>query len=191
MEGDDADALFVWRRERRDFEDRVESDREAVAWAEAKAAEAVAAEANKAADAAYAAAEKQAKADEKLVREIDELARKLAAKRDELAASIARTEAVNAARGDRPFIVDAEARVRQHPGRTEPAEFRDEVVWTDAAGNRPSVFRERDGQLEPTEAGFTRRTERVCVRQERIIPATMPIRFADAIELVDIDGRPL
>ena len=72
---------------------------------------------------------------------------------------------------------------RQRPGRTIPAEYRDEVVWTDGAGNRPVVFitDRATGEMRPQEAGYTRRVERICVQPERIIPPTMPDRLAELL----------
>lgn len=190
--GDDADELFAWRRERRDLEDRVESDKEALAFAEAAATKAQDEAAEREADAAHKAEERRAEADRKLITEIDALARKLAAKRDELTASIERTAIANAARGSRPYILDAETRVRQKPGKVIPAEYRDEVVWSDGSGRRPAVFRQGpEGEMIPTEHGFVKKTVRVQTRAERIIPVQMPARLADAIKLVDLEGRPL
>ncbi|HVJ78105.1 MAG TPA: hypothetical protein VM620_09740 [Hyphomicrobium sp.] len=191
-EGDDADGIFDWRRERRDLEDRVEADREALAFSESKAAEAAAAEADRKADAEHAAEEKAANADMKLVRQIDDLSRRLAAKRDELAASVARTAGHNARRGARAFIPDAEERCRRIPSKTVPASYRDDVVWENQNGERPCFFvKEQSGELVPRDVGFTRKVVTICQSPESFEPSRMPQRYADALVLVDIEGRKL
>ncbi|HZV17523.1 MAG TPA: hypothetical protein VFF84_02405 [Sphingobium sp.] len=134
----------------------------------------------KAADAEHAAAEKQA-ADTKPERAALIAIEKAIAAIMIVAERNRATEAANSIRGQRAVIVDGETRLRQTPGRTIPAEWRDEIVWSDSAGNRPSVFREVNGEMVPVEQGFTRRTERVCVQPERVIPPTMPDRLAELL----------
>ena len=191
-EGDDADALFAWRRERRDLEDRIESDREALAFSEQKAAEALAERAEREADVAHAAEEKAARADERIVRTVDDLARKLATARDELAASVARTAAYNKNSGRAP-IADAEQRVRQQSPRTIPAAFEDREIWRNAAGETPGAWVEGpDGEMVPAGFGnYVKRIEQVQVRAEQFVPARMPARYAEALKLVDREGRAL
>lgn len=189
-EGDDADTSFVWKRERRDLEDRVEADREALAFAEKRAAEARADEERKAADAEAAAEEKAAAADVKLVDDIDALVRKLAAARAKLSASNDRTAAYNARRGNRPFVAPGEDRARRIPGRTIPASYRDEVQWRDGAGRSPYQWRKgADGELEPIEAGFERQVVQVCQSEAREVPPTMPESYMTALILVDRAGK--
>lgn len=190
--GDDAEALYAWKREGRELADRVESDREALAFAESRAEEARLEEANRAADARHASEEKAAAADTKLVRELDAAIQRVAKLRDALSASVARTEAFNAARGTRPHIVDAEERVRRIPGRTIPAQYRDEVQWRDGAGRTPFQWRKgKNGELEPIEAGYTREVVKVCQSQEHEILSSLPPRYADALVIVDLAGRPI
>lgn len=190
--GDDAEALYAWKREGRDLADRVESDREALAFAESRAEQARLQEAERDADARHAAEEKTAAADTKLVRELDVALQRVAKLRDSLSASVARTQACNAERGSRRYIVDAEERVRRIPGRTIPAQYRDEVQWRDGAGRRPFEWRKgEDGELEPIEAGFTREVVKVCQSEEREILSTLPPRYAEALVVVDLAGRPI
>lgn len=137
--------------------------------------------ADKAADAQHAAAERQAKTDEKLVRGALSAIEKAVAEIEALAASVARTAGHNAQRGARAFITDAEKRVRQRPGRIIPAEYRDEIVWEDGAGKRPTIFREVNGEMVPQEAGFSKKTVQICVSHEREIAATMPDRLAELL----------
>ena len=160
----------------------VEAIRSALAIATAEAAKAEATQRETDVAAAHAAAEKQA-ADTKPERAT------LVAIEKAIAAIVivdernAATAAANSVRGQRAFILDAETRLRQRPGRTIPAEYRDEVVWTDGAGNRPVVFitDRATGEMRPQEAGYTRRVERICVQPERIIPPTMPDRLAELL----------
>jgi hypothetical protein len=180
--GDDADALFAWRREHRDLKDRVDSDREALAFAEKRAEEARAAEEKKAGDAENATEAKRAAADTKLVRDLDASIRQTAKLRDALAASKARTDAVNERRGTRPFIEDAEKRVRLQPAVEHITHPRMEAVWVDA-----------NGALCGEGAAGARRVERqtgvFSVQSGR--DAFMPTRYADALRLFDLQGRPL
>lgn len=167
--------------EKRDAARRdAEAIRSALAIATAEVAKAEAAQRETDADAEHATAEKQA-ADTKPERAA------LVAIEKAIAAIVVvderkqATDAANAIRGQRAFILDAETRLRQRSGRTVPAKWRDEIVWSDSAGNRPSVFREVNGEMVPVEQGFTRRTERVCVHPERVIPPSMPDRLADLL----------
>lgn len=168
--------------EKRDAARRdVEALRGALAIATAEAAKAEAAQVEQDADASHAAAERQAKADEKLVRGALSAIEKAIAEIETVAASVARTDGQNAERGARAFITDAEKRVRQRPGRTIPAEYRDEVIWEDGSGKRPTIFREVNGEMVPQEAGFAKRRVQVCVSPEREIPATTPVRLAELL----------
>lgn len=181
-----------WAEKRDAARREVEALRGALAIATAEAAKAEAAQAEADDDQRHVDTERQAKADEKLVRELDALLRKAAAKRDELAASVARTAEANEKRGSRPFILDAERRARETPGRDIPAEFVERECWRDGSGREATVLRQNErGEMVPTEAGFTKVRERVQVRPERRESATMPRRYVDALVLVDMQGRPL
>lgn len=178
--GDDADAQYQWRRDARDLEDRVASDRDALAYAEARAAEARAEEEKRSADAAHAAEERRAAADVRMVRDLDAAIRRVAELRDALSASVARTAGVNKIRGDRAPITDAEARARwvaPIEAITRPA-F--ETRWID-----------RNGVIcAPGMSGAEAVEVQVGVIVERnATPGHMPERFADALVLVDIEGR--
>jgi len=190
--GDDAEALFLWRRERRDIEDRVGASEEALAFSR-QAAERTAAEAaEKAAAAAHAAEERAAKADIALVHKVDVLARKLAGARDELAASVARTEAFNNNLSSLQRVEDAERRVRAERPRTEPARFETRTVWRDAQGNTPGEWREHQGEMVPADhRTYEKREEQVQIQAERYVPGRMPTRYTDALVIVGLDGRPL
>ena len=171
-----------WAEKREAARRDVEAIRSALAIATAEAAKAEAAQRETDSDAEHAAAEKQAfdtKPERAALTAIEKAIAAIMVVDERNQA----TETANAIRGHRPFIVDAETRLRQHPGQTEPAEFRDEVVWRDGAGNSPIIFiTDRDtGEMRPQEAGFTRRVERVQVRAERIIPPTIPDRLADLL----------
>lgn len=190
--GDDADAIFNWNRLRTDLVMRVGASEEALAFAEGAAEKALADAAERDADAAHRQEQKQAAADTKLVREADALALKLAAKLAEIKASGERTAAVNARRGSRPFILDAETQVRQRPARVEPAIVEERQVWRSPNGEAPTFFSTTDtGDLVPTgsNAGAYRLvTENVTVRPEQSIPAHMPARLTETVSLVTLQG---
>jgi len=146
--------------------------------------------ATRAADAEHAAEEKRATADAKIVREVDALAVKLADKLAELEASRVRTAAENAKRGSRPFILDAEERVRRQPARTIPAIFETRELWVDAEGRQPGEFRaDGTGKLAPADHGaYERKRVPVQVQAEQFTPAKMPTRLAEAVKLVNLAG---
>ena len=171
----------------------IEAIRHALAIATAEAAKAEAAQAEQEAGAEHAAAERQAKADEKLVREIIALSEKLAAKRDELTASIARTEEANAKRGTRPFIVDAETRVRQQQRPGRPAITETRQAWVDSDGKRFADNKRWDEASMKYVVCPERELREVVdvIREEQPSWHEMPTRLADAIKLVDLAGKPL
>jgi hypothetical protein len=91
----------------------------------------------------------------------------------------------NMQRGDRPFIPDPEAEVRQTPARTLPAEYEEREQWLDAHGNQPTVLRRNsEGEMVPVEPIYTKRLVRVCTRPERFQPAQMPERYAKLLPLL-------
>ncbi len=98
-------------------------------------ADAIAAEAERTADAAHKTEEKAAEADRKLVRAPLATLEKLIAEIEAVDSSVQRTEQYNARRGERPFIPDAETRVRQRPGELIPAAINESECWMDEAGN--------------------------------------------------------
>lgn len=184
-DGDDADALFAWKRERRDLEDRVESDREALTFSEEGAARAKAEAAEKAAAAEHAAMLKRQAASAKRFRSIPEKFAPLLAELEWAEAEVAAFAEYNAHRSNRLFISDPEQEVRQIPARTIPAEYRDEVVWERGDGSRPFQFRrDSSGEMVPIEMGYTRKVVQVCVRPERTEFATMPDRYADLLPVL-------
>lgn len=191
--GDDAEALYVWRRDRRDLEDRVGAAEEALTFARQAAERAKADAAEKAAAAETAAEEKAAKAAIPLVQKVDTLARQLAAARDDLAASVARTAAYNKARGNRPAIVDAEARVRTVPSHTIPAVYEERVIWRDAAGDTPGAWvpNEKGEMIPAGHRVYTKRLEQIEMQAAQFVPARMPARFSKSLVLFDLAGKSL
>ncbi len=176
---------LAWVEKRDAARREFEALKGALAIATAEAAKAEAAQAEQEADAQHAAAERQAKADEKLVRTALSAIEKAITEIEAVAVSVSRTDDHNAQRGARAFIVDCEKRVRETPGRTIPAQFEDRVFWRDSTGREPTQFRkDANGQLVPTEGGFSKVREKVCVQQERYIGATMPDRLAELLPVL-------
>ena len=103
----------------------------------------------------------------------------------------------NDARGDRPFIVDGERRLREVAACEIPAVTRREKLWVNAKGERPSQLVERKGKMMPVNTGFgpegpfTLAEVDVVECAARFVPAQMPARFAEVIRLVDLKGRPI
>lgn len=190
--GEDAEVSYLWNRDRTEMALRLEAADEAVKFQEEKATAAEKELAQRAAAAETRAVEKAAIADEKLIRDAEALSIKLAAKLAEIEVSRRRTSDYNARRGDRPHVSDAEERVRQTPAKQVPAEYRDEEAWIDGAGNQPTHYRVVKGDLVPSDHGdyrkVNRKTETMCAHW---LPAQMPTRLADAIKLVDLQGKPL
>lgn len=186
------DALIAYEEELAALRRKISVAEEVAAHSAALVEKALAERAEREADAAHAAEEKAAKADEKLARTVDDLVRKLATARDELAASVARTATYNKNSGRAP-IADAEQRVRQQSPRTIPAVFEDREIWRNAAGETPGAWVEGpEGEMVPAgHHNFTRRSEKVQVRAEQFVPARMPARYAEALKLVDREGRAL
>lgn len=172
--------------EKRDAARReVEALRSALAIATAEAAKAEAAQAEADDEKRHAAEEKQAKGDTALVAKATAAGETLIAAIEELEASNARTAEYNSQRGSRPFVTDAETRVRQIPSRTVPAVFEEREQWLDSHGNQPFKFRQNaEGEMEPMEPIYTKQVVRVCVRPERIEPAKMPDRYAELLPLL-------
>ena len=190
--GADAEVSYLWNRDRTEMVLRLEAADEAVKFHEEKATAAEKELAQRAAAAETRAVEKAAIADEKLIRDAEALSIKLVAKLVEIEASRRRTSEYNSRRGDRPYVSDAEERVRQTPAKQVSAEYRDEEVWIDGAGNQPTHYRVVKGDLVPSDHGnyrkITRKTETMCAHW---LPAQMPTRLGDAIKLVDLQGKPL
>lgn len=139
--------------------------------------------AEKAADKRAADEERQTAVDaRKLPAVVESAGEAFVAAIEALVASNDRTAAYNAQRGTRPFIVDAETRARQIPGRTIEARYEDRECWRDGSGREASQLRRNAaGEMVPVEAGFAKVRERVCVQPERVISATMPPRLAELL----------
>lgn len=108
----------------------------------------------------------------------------------QMQASRARTDAINAKRGDRPFIVDTEFRVRQRPGEFIKAITQTDSVWVNADGEVVSSHTADGMGKSIPNPDAVRQEERVFfLRQEQQLPPTMPNRLTDEIRLVDLEGR--
>lgn len=186
------EARLDLKRRRHDLDMQVEAAREAEAHSARVLERAMAAAKEKEADARHAAAEREAEAGKKRVRAI--LAKLDALVGDDLEwlrEHKAKTASVNADRGPRPYIADAEERVRRQPVRTIPAVYEEREAWVrQSDGARPMTFvTNRAGALVPQEAGFERVREWVRVQQERAVGGTMPESLLTALLLVDSEGR--
>lgn len=187
--GDDADELYAWKRERRDLEDRVESDQEALKSSEKRAEQARAEAAEKEHAAEHAAAERQAAVDVRIVGEVAALTAKLAAKLTELEASRSATANANQDRGTRPFIVDAEARVRRRrvPGR--PAITQTIRVLVDEKGERQAQqFHDGAGMAHWRHGLRQVEVEEIVCQALPDVVETLPT-LSGEIRLVDLEGR--
>jgi hypothetical protein len=185
----------AWLRTKRDLEDDVAAEEAALQVARAEAAR------------AKDAADKAEKdAEERRVRKLnDELAKvvlELGAKFERLAPEVERykqmlreVEAWNANRGDRPFIVDGEKRVRELPEKHFPTVYETLTVWVDPkTGRRPSQYREVNGELVPSDhdGAYVKTTEKVVSRNARTKPAEIPGgRFKDSVRLIGLKGESL
>lgn len=140
--------------------------------------------AEKAKVAERAASEKEARANEALVCEIARDAEKLKTKLAKLEEHRARAKAAG--------VEDAEARVRRGPARTLPAITQTVTAWFGPDGTRYGSDMTHDAEGRSVKA--TDRVQREVVdviRDEMTLPGEMPTRFADAITLVDLQGRVL
>jgi hypothetical protein len=142
-------------------------------------------------DATHKAAEKLAVAQAKLVVEIAAGSEKLAAdfaRLEEMATTI---EEANKVRGDRPYIVDGERKVRERPGGFLPAITGQDSVGVDKDGNRvPEFITEEGGVKSVRNPKWFRNVEVLnTIRAEQHLPPIMPEPFTTAIHLVDLHGR--
>lgn len=173
------------------FDRKIEAAKGALAHTQKTLADAQAAEVKAEGDRAHAAAEKRAKSDASLVLETLDMIDKLAANLAKIEEGRALIEEANAKRGDRPFITDAEKRVREIPAQTLPKITRFEEQWVSDTGERPGMFRANAaGEMVPADhRSYSKRKVEVVERAETHIPARMPERLADAVRLVDKGGR--
>jgi hypothetical protein len=134
--------------------------------------------------------DKLVRADVRLTENVEAAAQQLAAALAAQVANQQKIDALNAARGDRPFIVNGERRLRETPGRTIPAQFEEREVWREHNGELVGQFKQHPetGELVPARGGVKSR-EKVQVRAEQIVPAHMPTPYAQAIVLVDRKGQ--
>lgn len=93
---------------------------------------------------------------------------------------------------DLPLVLDAEALLRYRAGTKIPEKFEEIDVWRDAQGREPTQFRMVNGERVPVGIeAYTKSKERVCIQTARTVPGGMPERLADAIRLIDIEGKPI
>jgi hypothetical protein len=144
------------------------------------------------ADRRHKAAQKRAREDEKLVLKVGALSIELAAAITELEAGRKIVDEANANRGSRPFIVDAEKRVREVPEKHFPTVWEEIDVWRNEYGHTPTEYRVlENGEHVPKDGGYTKRREKIVSRNERTTPAHMPGgRFAE-MKLVGLKGEKL
>jgi len=180
---DPADHL-AWVEKRDAARREVEALRGALAIATAEAAKAEAAAEAEAKVSKRAALEREAKATEALVREIARDAEKLASKLAKLEEHRLRARSAG--------VDDAEYRVRSKPGRVRPAIAETKQAWFDPSGRRFASNYTVDASGREVEATDRElRTVVDVVSPETQDPPQMPPRFAAAIKLVDLKGRPL
>jgi len=191
----DATAQKEWKRTEADLIENVEIAAGVVAHWQGVVAKHEAEAAERAAKAEHEAEDKRAEAGRKAVRQaLAQIGKALALIRDEVIPANAQTAAVNARRGNRPHLLDAEQRERMIPGRTVPATYREEVRWEMGDGRRAVEFRrDASGELVPTEAGFERKVVRVQQQAESVIPARMPQRLEHVLATLEriIAGQPI
>lgn len=104
---------------------------------------------------------------------------------------VERVDAFNARRGDLPFIVDAETRIRSIPGKVTPAIKETRKVWVGTDGKPCSEYTVDAEGRQVRRQGVHEEIREFVIRGELPAVATMPTRFADALVLVDIAGRSL
>lgn len=183
-DSDDGDVRYEWKRERRDLEDRRDAAAEALELSEQRAEQARAEAAEKAAEAERAAVEKEAEKLKSLVREIAEDSSKLKAKIAKLEEHRERARAAG--------VEDAEVRERRQPSTKLPAMTQTNHAWFDTEGNRyGSDYGHDDEGRWVKMPGREQREVVDVIRAEMTLPGEMPERFASAIRLVDLEGRPL
>jgi len=142
----------------------------------------------------YKAARKLARDGEKLTLEVAAAAERLAGLVTELETGRKAIEAANANRGDRPFIVDGERRVREVPEKVFPTVYEEIDVWRNSAGDRPVHFqRDANGQMVPKDGGYLRMKERFVSRNEYTVAAHIPGgRFVESLKgLMGLKGEAL
>ncbi|MCM8731428.1 hypothetical protein ACFO8O_10700 [Hephaestia sp. GCM10023244] len=128
----------------------------------------------------------------KRIRAITDAMVKLRAMIDEDAAYRARVDNFNIRRGDLPFIVDAETKLRTPAGRTRPAITQKVIAYFDADGRRYGsrhAYNEQ-GEVVIRDDLIEREVEDIIHAESRE-PGIRPERFVDAVKLVDMRGRPL
>lgn len=188
-DGEDGEATFAWRRERRELEDRVEADQDALKFAERRAAEARVEAAVAAAKSKNLEMGRAARAAEKRVRGIFDLQVRL---RDELAWLSDHVEEFtryNAdERGDLPCVADAERRVRERVRAGLPAIVQQTEAWVDRDGNHvsPQAY---DAEGKAYWRNDVQKVGVTSVLREAVAGAAeMPDRICDVTRLAALDG---
>lgn len=181
-----------WLATKRELEDDVAAEEGALRIAEEKAAEAKRVAEKAEGDAEERRIQKLNDEIAKLTVEIASDSEKLKSKVQRHSDMLAEVAAWNDRRGERPYLVDGERRVRETPARDIPAVTRREKVWIDDQGNTPSRFVEHDGKLRPADGrAYDHREVEVVETPARHEPASMPARLAEAIRLVGLKGETL
>lgn len=194
-DGSDLDALIDWNDKTGPLETRVTLAEEALAFAKAAAEKQARAAEVTERDRAHAAAGRLTTVHAKWTVDIAADAEKLAEKLRRLEDLRMSIEAANENRGDRPMIFDGEFKVRQIPGATYPARYSEDNVWVDKDGNvvTPQIPESKayNAKLIPNPAAVKQTIVKTLLTGEVTTPPTMPTRLADAIKLVDLQGRTL
>jgi hypothetical protein len=192
-DGSDLDALIDWNDKTDPLETRVTLAEEALEFARRAAKEQARVAAKVEQDRAHTAAGKLATVHAKLAVDIAADAEKLAEKLKRLEDLRSSIEAANEVRGDRPMIVDGEFKVRQIPGTTYPARYSEDTVWFDKYGNvvAPQVLESKayDAKWITNPAAVKQTIAKTLLTGEVRATPTMPTRLADAITLVDLQGK--
>jgi hypothetical protein len=188
-DGSDADALYEWRRSQRDLLDRRDAALEALAFAERGAATARDRAEQEGREREHAAAAKLAPETSKLTLDILASVDRLAAKLEKLKRLQSEVARANSVRGDLPFIVDGERKLREQPGIGRPAITQTVKAYVDRQGRRVSnQYSDGEGRNRFRDDVTLVEVEDVIVPALPAVP-TMPTPLVEAIKLVDVAGN--
>ena len=139
----------------------------------------------------HAELNRKAEADKKREKRIDATARELAELLKAKAADDAELDRFNREeRGDLPFIIDAETRLRQKMGQPTPPVISRANVWVDAAGNVvKGEIANREGRWIKNPAAVRQEQRETILRPGE---PTRPLpfkRLADEIRLINLSGE--
>jgi len=139
----------------------------------------------------HAELDRKTEAGKKRLKQIDAKARELAELLKAKAADDAELDRFNREeRGDLPFIVDAETRLRRKMGEPTPAVTSTDTVWVDAAGNIvKGEITDREGRWMRNPAAV-RQEQRETILRPGWPAAPLPFRrLADEIRLINLSGE--